>query len=143
MFLKSDLFSEYKLLKLLSNSSAELFTKCIQQSKDKDGTNIQLSSARPRSERRKRSAARTTSSTTKTTSRRLSASSRSYTTGNKTNDMMNYTNIETKINLLKSKSGLEAFKRFLIGKKGEINLLFWISVESLQHDNELSRYYYH
>ena len=138
LFLKSELFSEYKLVKILSNSASAFFAKCIQQAKEKSHS-VQ-SAVRPLSRRKKHSLPARISSDK--TARRLSArSSRlrplSSSTGSEELDK-----IETKINFLQSKSGMEGFKKFLNGKLGETSLMFWVGVESLknvEHESELTR----
>ena len=129
--MKSELYSEYKLLKILTNSAASFFKTCIQQARDKNKANRCGSGSRPRSTRRKLSAQGRPFSGIRggnASARRLSLPA------TPTEQQLDPpTRIRGQINQLKSKSGLGIFRKFLNGKLGETNMMVWIEMECLKN----------
>ena len=148
LFLKSDLYSEYKLLKLLSLSAASFCETWLQQAKDRI-KNFHRTTSRPMTQAhrtRKRSVPARIESSLHTSRASASSARRSArqmrpTTSKEQEQLLK---AENKIKILKSKSGMELFRKFLHGKIGEKNLLCWLDIESIksaESTTELSRYF--
>ena len=158
MFLKSELYSEYKLLKTLSTSAGSFFETCMQEAaKNRSDSCIRTSYSavgRPRSQRRKQSlpTARGSLQLELVSSRRRRSarytSGRRPTSGALVAEQQEQSSsqlfkVMSKVELLKSKTGMEMFRKFLNGKLGETNMGLWIDVESLKNtekEKEFIRY---
>lgn len=126
LFVNSDLYLEYKLLKILTSSANLFFDTCLKQDEEKRGE----SSRRPMSRRRKQSRHIMSGRTSSTTRRHsLSANRRHQPTA-----------LEKTILVLKSKAGMAMFRRFVSGKMGEQDMVLWIEVERLRNTVNFTEY---
>lgn len=133
LFIRSDLYAEYKLSQILLNSCSHFIKQHLRNLRssiiaDLDNTN------KSHREKRKRSAVSSGRLVRRSTSYALSAtpplsqrplSSRPH-SGSQFNE-------EERILTLCSKSGMELFKKFLNSKPGEKNWLFWMDAEQMTH----------
>ena len=133
LFIRSDLYAEYKLSQILLNSCSHFIKQHLRNLRSSIVADLDKSHR----EKRKRSAMsgrlvrRSTSiglSTTPALSQRPH-SSRPHSGSQLMKE-------EERILTLCSKSGMGLFRKFLDGKHGEKNWLFWMDAEQMAHLNQ-------
>ena len=128
LFIRSDLYAEYKLSQILLNSCSHFIKQHLRNLR----SSIMADSDKSHKEKRRRSAVSRLAR--RSTSYALSAtpplSQRPLSSRPHSGSLFNE---EERILTLCSKSGMGLFRKFLDGKPGEKNWLFWMDAEQMTH----------